>query len=383
MWKTPSAELSTPGAAEAGARGFPVNAWYAVGWDYEVARGLLARTVAGRPMVFYRTASGRAVALADACWHRLAPLSMGKLVGDDQIQCPYHGIRYDGEGRCTFMPAQETINPSASVASFPIVERYRFVWVWPGDPAKADPDLVPDLHWNDDPEWAGDGETMYIACDYRLALDNLMDLTHEEFVHGSSIGTEEISVAGFDSSHSGQTATIGRHMHNIQAPPFLAQNLADRFPGYTGLIDRWQIVNFEAPSAIVIDGGATKAGTGTSDDYGEGVRWKVLFAVTPAEAGRCHYFWSFVRDYSLADQSITTRHRQAIARVFEEDHDMLEAQQRAIDANPEYDFYNLNIDAGTMWMRRIITDLIDAETSGESAAETDSPVSVVRKSAVG
>ena len=133
-------------------RHFPLNAWYAAAWDHEVGRNLLAKTIAGRPIVIYRTTKGRAVALADACWHRLAPLSMGKLRGEDEIMCGYHGICYDADGRATFMPAQETINPSATVHSYPVVERYRYVWVWTGDPALADPDLVPDLHMNDRPD---------------------------------------------------------------------------------------------------------------------------------------------------------------------------------------------------------------------------------------
>ena len=169
----------------ASVRHFPLNAWYAAAWDHEVGRNLLAKTVAGRPIVFYRTTGGRAVALADACWHRLAPLSMGKLRGDDEIMCGYHGICYDADGRATFMPAQDTINPSATVHSYPVVERHRYVWVWPGDPALADPDTVPDLYWNDDPAWAGDGKTIHVNCSYQLIVDNLMDLTHEQFVHGS------------------------------------------------------------------------------------------------------------------------------------------------------------------------------------------------------
>ena len=130
---------------------FPRNAWYVAAWDHEVNRPSLARTIAGRPLAMYRTEDGRPVALADACWHRLAPLSMGKIVGRDEIQCPYHGIRYNSAGRCVSMPAQETINPSATVPSFPIVERHRYVWVWLGDPALADPDLVPDMNQMTDP----------------------------------------------------------------------------------------------------------------------------------------------------------------------------------------------------------------------------------------
>jgi vanillate O-demethylase monooxygenase subunit len=289
---------------------------------------------------------------------------MGTLVGEDQIQCPYHGIRYDGDGRCTFMPAQETINPSASVTSFPVVERHRYVWVWPGDPAKADPDLVPDIHWNEDPEWAGDGKTIHLNCDYRLVLDNLMDLTHEEFVHSSSLGSEAISVAGFDSSHTDRTATVSRWMRGIDTPPFWARNLRDRFPDYSGKVDRWQIITFEAPSTITIDVGVAKAGTGAPEgDRSQGVNGYVLNTITPAEDATCHYFWAFARNYCLGDQSITTRHREGVARVFQEDERMLEAQQRAMIANPDYDFYNLNIDAGTMWVRRILQRMIDAEAS--------------------
>jgi vanillate O-demethylase monooxygenase subunit len=171
-------------------------------------------------------------------------------------------------------------------------------------------------------------------------------------------------------------ATISRWMYGIEAPPFLAKNLADRFPGYTGPIDRWQIVTFEAPSTIAIDGGVAMAESDSPDgDRSQGIAWYVLNTITPAEDGRCHYFWAFVRNYRLTDQSITTRQREDIARVFEEDRRMLEAQQCAIGANPDYEFYNLNIDAGSMWVRRIIAKLIDAES--------DSAPSSVRGSVTG
>ena len=88
---------------------FPLNAWYAVAWDTEVKRALLPRTVGNKKLVFYRTAAGQAVALEDACWHRLAPLSLGRLRGDDVV-CGYHGLAYNARGRCVFMPSQETIS---------------------------------------------------------------------------------------------------------------------------------------------------------------------------------------------------------------------------------------------------------------------------------
>ncbi|MDT8265302.1 Rieske 2Fe-2S domain-containing protein, partial [Roseomonas sp. DSM 102946] len=213
-----------------------MNAWYAAAWDAEVKRELLARTICNKKVVLYRTQDDRAVALEDACWHRLVPLSMGRLKGDE-VQCAYHGLRFNARGRCTFMPSQDTINPSASVRSFPVVEKHRFVWIWPGDPALADPALVPDLHWNHDPAWAGDGKVIHAACDYRLIVDNLMDLTHETYIHGSSIGNDAVAEAPFDVTHGERTATVTRWMVDIDPPPFWRAQL-----GKPGNVDRWQII---------------------------------------------------------------------------------------------------------------------------------------------
>lgn len=341
---------------------FPLNAWYAAAWDVEVARSLLPKTVCGRPMVFYRTTAGRPVALANACWHRLVPLSMGRLRGDDEVQCGYHGICFDADGRATYMPAQDTINPSATVHSYPVVERHRFIWVWPGDPALADPSLVPDMHWNHDADWAGDGKTIHANCDYRLIVDNLMDLTHEEFVHSSSIGQEELSESELEVTHDERTVTVTKWMLNIDAPPFWRKNLQDKFPGYEGKVDRWQIIRFEVPSTVCISVGVAKAGTGAPEgDLSQGVNGYVLNTMTPETDKTCFYLWAFARNWRLDQQAITTRLREGVSSVFFEDEQMLEAQQRGIDANPGYDFYNLNIDAGGMWSRRLIQRMIDAE----------------------
>jgi vanillate O-demethylase monooxygenase subunit len=361
---TPTPDLTTPERVTAKIFPYPLNAWYAVGWDHEVtAKGILARTVAGRPMALYRTAAGRPVALADACWHRLAPLSLGKLVGDDEIQCPYHGLRYNPAGRCTRLPAQETLNPSASVPSFPIVERYRYLWVWPGDASAADPDLIPDMHQLDDPAWAGDGLTIDAECNYQLILDNLMDLTHEEFVHGSSIGQAELSESEFHARRESDThVTVTRWMLDVEPPPFWRKNIRDRFPDFEGRVDRWQIIHYYAPATICIDVGVAKAGTGAPDgDRSQGVNGYVMNTITPKDDRSSHYFWAFMRNYRLDSQTITTQLREGVHGVFREDEAMLKAQQEAIDANPDYEFYSLNIDAGGMWVRRILDAMLLAE----------------------
>lgn len=342
--------------------GYPLNAWYVAAWDHEVTRKPMARRIANRPLALYRTEDGRAVALADACWHRLAPLSMGKVMAGDEIQCPYHGIVYNSAGRCVSMPAQETINPSATVPSYPVVERYRYIWVWLGDPTLADPQLVPDMFQMDDPSWAGDGLTIPVNCNYQLVVDNLMDLTHEEFVHSSTIGQEELSESDFEVSHEGNTVTVARWMLNIDAPPFWLKNMRDKFPDFEGKVDRWQIIRFESPSTIRIDVGVAKAGTGAPEgDRSQGVNGYVMNTISPETDKTCHYFWAFMRNYRLDSQLITTQLRDGVSGVFKEDEDMLEAQQAAIDANPDYEFYNLNIDAGGMWVRRLIERQLAAE----------------------
>ena len=191
-----------------GTRSFPQNAWYAAAWDYEIKRELTARTVCDKDIVLYRRTDGQVAALEDACWHRLLPLSLGHLKGDEVV-CGYHGLIFNPAGRCTFMPAQETINPSAYVRAFPVVERYRLAWVWMGDPALADPDQVPDFHWNSDAPWVGEGGTFYkLQCNYRLVIDNLMDLTHETFVHAGSIGDDAIARNPFEVTHTDRTVTV-------------------------------------------------------------------------------------------------------------------------------------------------------------------------------
>lgn len=335
---------------------FPMNAWYAAAYDVEVGRNLLPRSVCNKPIVLFRRKDGKPAALADACWHRLVPLSLGRLEGDN-IVCGYHGLEFDDSGRCVYMPSQETINPSACVKSYPVAEKHRFIWIWPGDPALADPASIPDLHWNDDPGWAADGRLIEVKCDYRLVVDNLMDLTHETFVHGSSIGNRAVAEAPFEAAHSERFAYITRWMEDIDPPPFWQAQY-----GKPGKVDRWQMIRFEAPCTITIDVGVAAAGTGAKrGDRSQGVNGYVLNTITPSTDKTCLYFWAFARNYDLNNQARTHTLREGVAGVFREDEAVLEAQQQAIDANPDHDFYNLNIDAGSMWARKLIDRMIKSE----------------------
>jgi phenylpropionate dioxygenase-like ring-hydroxylating dioxygenase large terminal subunit len=350
-------------------RTFPLNAWYVAAWDHEVGRSLLARTIGGKRLVLYRRQDDKPVALEDACWHRLAPLSLGRIDGD-AVVCPYHGLKFNSVGRCIYMPSQDTINPAATVRTYPLVQRHRYIWIWLGDPAQADPDKIPDLHWNDHPDWTADGETLALACNYRLVIDNLMDLTHETFIHTTSIGNQAVAETPFETTHDDAGVTVTRWMLDIESPPFLKRQY-----GREGNVDRWQIIRFTPPSTIVIDVGVAKAGSGApKGDRSEGFTGYVINSITPETENSCHYFWSYARNFARGDQRWTTELRRGLDRVFKEDQVVLEAQEREMKARPEKRFYELNIDAGSMWARKSIDQMLQAEAASRTPPDVVSRI---------
>ena len=118
--------------------------------------------------------------------------------------------------------------------------------------------------------------------------------------------------------------------------------------------------------------GVAPAGTGAPEgDRTQGVNGFVLNTITPETEKTCHYFWAFVRNYRLGEQRLTTEIRDGVANIFREDEIILEAQQRAMDENPDRVFYNLNIDQGAMWARRVIDRMIEAEAPPQRLAAAE------------
>ena len=132
---------------------FVRNCWYVAGWEDEISSdGVFERTLLGDSIVFYRATDGRLVALDNRCCHRGAPLHMGHREGDS-LRCPYHGMLFNAEGQCTEIPGQEIIPQRACVRSYPVVARDELIWIWMGDPAKADPDKIIRFAWHTDKAW--------------------------------------------------------------------------------------------------------------------------------------------------------------------------------------------------------------------------------------
>ena len=336
---------------------FVRNRWYVAGWDGEIDRQPTAVTVCGEPIVLYRRLDRSVVALRDACPHRMLPLSMGMREGDN-LRCKYHGLLVDGDGRCAQMPIRsDTPNPNIRVKTYPTTERYRLVWVWIGDAERADPDLLPDLWPCEAPGWVFDGGYYRIRCDYRLLVDNLMDLTHETYVHSTSIGQQELLDSPLETRANGQEVFVTRWMAGVQAPPFWRDALKKPGP-----VDRWQICRFIAPSSIMIDVGVAPVDAGaTLDHHDQGVRGMVINCMTPETETSCHYFWGMARNFDIDDAGFTARFKKQQGDVFAEDQVILDAQQRSIEANPELSLRTFNIDAGGAHARAVIERLLHAD----------------------
>lgn len=337
---------------------WPLNAWYVVAWDHEVDSRPLARTICSVPLMLYRKLDRSVVALRDACPHRLLPLSMGLREGDS-IRCRYHGLKLGPDGVAEEMPITgEAPNKAICAEVFAVVERHRFVWVWIGDRAAADPALIPDLWPCSAPGWTFDGGYYPIACDYRLAIDNLMDLTHETYVHQGSIGQPELMQAPIETRVEGERVTVTRWMPDVDPPPFWRGALKRE-----GRVDRWQICEFLMPSCVIIDVGVAPVGAGaTIADHDQGVRGFVIDAMTPESGSTMHYFWGMARNFDIDDAGFTARFRKQQGGVFLEDVEVLEAQQRSIMANPQMRLNAYSIDSGGVRARAIIERAIRRQT---------------------
>ena len=334
------------------------NYWYVVAMADQLGRELVQRWVLNEPMLLYRREDGSPVAMADICPHRSLPLSKGELIGD-KIRCAYHGLMFDSEGTCVRVPAQRVAPEDARVRVYPAVEKWRWVWVWMGDPALADESEIPDMHWNDDPDWMPVEDHLTINCHYQLLSDNLIDLSHEAYVHRGTIGNDAVAETPATASVDGDAVIVERHMKDCPAPP-----LYTLLRGYDGNIDRMHRIEFQPPANIVIESKSVPIG---ANDDSQAMRYWVLNAITPATETSCHHFWSVARDFS-PEEEIHKMFYEGSLRTFNEDIDVLESQQEMMTHKGDaISWVNLGADAGCVYARRIVDRLL-AEEADKAAS---------------
>lgn len=347
---------------------FARNQWYVAAYGREIGRELLARTILGEPLVFYRSEAGEVVALADRCVHRRYPLSESRLEGDT-IVCGYHGFTYDKAGSCVFVPGQARIPRTARVPSYPVVEQDSFVWVWIGERDRADEALIPRAPWLADPAYTTVSGMEPLAARYELLVDNLMDLSHETYLHGGYIGTPEVANTPITTEvdEDNRIIYVSRHMADAACPPFYAKST-----GIEGRITRWQDIEYHPPCLYLLHSRVAPVGVLPEADGSDpnGFHVEVVYAITPETEHSTHDFWAVARDFALDDQEVSDFLRESNRTVVLQDVTALDILERVIQSEPrDYQELSINIDTGGLAARRILKRMV---------AEADEPTKAAR-----
>lgn len=300
------------------------NIWYCVALARDITSNPLRRVICEHPIVLYRGASGNVVALEDRCGHRQAPLSKGRVIGEE-IQCMYHGYTFGTSGECTHVPHQSGVPKTADIRAYAAVERWGYMWLWWGNPAAADLATVPNLPWTCEP----DRRTVYFhfraRANFQLMADNLLDVSHTDFLHRSSIGSQ--SGMKTDAPKVSLTRRIEsdrvfctRRLEGAYLGP-----VATKWAGSELPVTRTNTQMWEAPNTIhsVLEF--------ENEETHRTINMEHI--MTPETATTCHYFMNWTRDFGIDNVRYPTDddvHTEQMTVVTTEDIPMVEAQQENI-----------------------------------------------------
>ena len=347
---------------------FLKNAWYVAAWDTEVGTGqLLARRLLGTDVLLYRGENGKIVALQDRCCHRLAPLSHGQIEGNC-VRCMYHGLVFDPSGSCVEIPGQDRISPKSRVRSFPVAEVDHLIWIWMGEPERADERNIPDTHWHDCEGWSAErGNYSRFRANFLLIADNLLDFSHLAFVHNKSIGSRKQGSVK-PSVEYGEEIIYVRFMTPDSPPPPFAKQLSqlpstvDRFNYYS-----WRIrSNYFAQDSVI-----APVGEGYESQSDLTMKLHTFIALTPETENSTHYFWSTSHNHFTSFvEDLTIQLTRQVAQAFEEDRAVIELQQCTLEREPQAEMVAIAADATLLRARRMLDELVltDARTAEDLVA---------------
>ncbi|MGR3614954.1 MAG: aromatic ring-hydroxylating dioxygenase subunit alpha [Paracoccaceae bacterium] len=334
------------------------NCWYVAAWSKDIGRELRPETYLGENIVFYRQEDGTAVALEDACPHRKLPLSAGNLKGD-HVECGYHGLTFDCSGACVDAPTQSgSIPRRAVVKSYPVVDRYRLLWIWMGDPALADPDKILPIENYDNPTWGlTDGGVLDIDCHYLWICDNLLDPSHVAWVHVSSFAGAGTDDEPLNLEKTDRGVVVSRWIEGKPPSPYYA-GLVE----FEGNCDRLQHYEMCLPAIGLNKSVYTPVGTG---GYGKPEVDKTFVNIsynfmTPITEDRTRYFWFQHRNSRADDVEVSKFMNDGAYTAFTEDRDILEKVHVGMKhaKTPNID---MGLDAGAKQFRLRLNREITAE----------------------
>ncbi len=339
--------------------GFLHNAWYVAAWSHEIGRAPLARTLLGKPVVFFRRSDGGVAALADRCPHRFVPLSRGKLEGDT-LRCGYHGLCFEADGTCSDKRVNGQLKAAARLHVYPVEERHGAVWIWMGE-RRAEPNEIPDFAFQTDAAHHKMFGTTYMAANYTLEIDNLLDLSHLDHLHPGGPSNGHLTDGSYKAWQDHLTVHSDWWNPDCATPPF--------FMLYTEgeeRVDQWAETRWDPPGSVYIRTGVTKRGQPREAGY----EIQQGHFITPETETTTHYLWSLAFPNRGEPPEFVAAVEGAVRITFDdEDRPMLEAQQRAMRGT---DFWAeqpviLAEDAGAIRARRVLEKLIRDE-QGEKPA---------------
>ncbi|MGB1563386.1 MAG: Rieske 2Fe-2S domain-containing protein [Sinimarinibacterium flocculans] len=347
---------------------YPRNHWYVAAWSRELVQDkVFARRIFDQELVLYRRRSGEPVVQSGLCPHRRMPLALGTLFGEE-LECRYHGITFDADGRCVRIPTQDTIPPTCRLDTYPAVERGPWIWVWPGDPAQADPALIPDTRslGLGHPQWrAMDNGTYLIEARQQLYVDNLMDLSHVYALHFPPGLSRNLQLPRIQYEERGErkvvtTATL------LPADEFTRLLFPQAGPAVFSVFD----AEYIAPGLInaVI---AVHQPNPAMDGPGAALGTLVFpHALTPKSATATHLFMAEARNFRIDDADLDAPMRESNLRILTEDKAALEAIEAHLGSELRYRM-SVAADSGALRVRRHIDALIAAEQAGARPSNPD------------
>ena len=353
---------------------FLENSWYCASWSSDLRVEPAGLKILDDDLVFYRKEDGTAVAISGICPHRFAPLWRGKVTGD-LIQCAYHGLEFDGTGRCVRNPhGRGIIPPSAHLRSYPLVEQGGALWVWMGDPARADPTKIPVFEFvADRTRWAGLTGHLRIEANYQLVIDNLLDLTHAAYIHVDTLGVKADEWIGetrmdYEFKVHGDVINSDYVFRNSPPTPMLAL-FNDMKVG-----DIYTPMALYPASTLILDMTMTDPGMPKSG----GVHMPSAHFLVPETEKSCHYFYAISRSIRLEDEAITTAMGDLIRHAFvSEDAPIIRDCQIAMG---DREFFSmkpviLETDVAAIQARRVLAKMMrrerDGVPSGEAGVDAD------------
>ena len=349
------------------------NCWYVALWGNDLAEGaVVQRRILGVPLAIYRDHEGHISALTNACPHRFAPLSEGKVTDEGMLQCPYHGLQFNAQGKCVHNPHGGGVIPrAAQVRAYAAVEKDGVIWVWMGNQT-PDVDLIPDYPLLADPTMLRSRmDWLCINARYELVIENLLDLSHVGFLHDGILGNRETAAAKIHVDQEQNRIRIGREMTNVTCPGLF--DLLYRRDG--GRVDMWTNITWTAPATLINDAGVVDVGEDKS--AGTGI-FGHHFLTPESEHTTLYHFCAVMQNPTpqASQESVRQQLSDLRRKAFDEqDNVIIAAQQKAL-LDPAVDTSSpvlMDVDAGPVRFRRLLDRLIAAES--EPPLSTEQPTS--------